>query len=139
MSDVIDFPDVKPSNEIWVCNCGCSTFELHGDGRAKCSNCGIYPDTSAGGWFDEVVDGPKRDRDADAPFRNRQGNNSVEFSRSLVNKAASDVDACVVVVINENGRVFSWSTAETQEQVQWAIDCLDTAKSLISTHLGDDE
>lgn len=53
MSDIVQFP--KPQLQIYICECGCSTFNLLSDGNVQCAACDLWkPDE--GGWFNQVSD-----------------------------------------------------------------------------------
>ena len=123
MSNVIAL--TKPLPRIWVCACGCSTFELFEDGEAKCAICGTQPET--GGWS---VPETKAEYDGD-PIKDVSGNGSVEFARARVRKLASQEDALLLIVASEDG-VTVWSAAETAEQRDWVRERISQAADIVS-------
>lgn len=114
---------------IWVCVCGCSTFELCSDATATCAACGNKPDPEEGGWFTP----PETDAtwEGDAPVRDISGNGSVEFARYQLSSYAAAPDAALIVVVQENGTRHAWANAETDEQVEWAERALAKAAQTI--------
>ena len=119
-------PLFKPDPKIWVCNCGCNTFLLQDDGAAICANCDEYCDI--GGWKvsshgDNEFDGTS--------FRDVQGNGSVDFAKSRLERLSKDDDAAIVVVVKENGTVHAWSPLETRDQMRWVRRRLYEAYTLI--------
>lgn len=112
---------------IWVCQCGCSTFELSNDGSAQCAFCRETRE-EGGGWF-------RKDHEpewmGDEPISDVQGNGSVEFAQRVVAKRALSDDAVALIVIRENGTIHVWSDLETDEQVDWTKRRIDDAKDLL--------
>lgn len=113
---------------IWICQCGCSTFELSNDGTAQCAFC-HHTRHEEGGWFRKEL---QPEWDGDAPVANIQGNGSVEFAQRVVAKRAVSPDAVALVVVRSEGTIHTWSNLETDEQVSWACRRLEDAKALIS-------
>lgn len=126
---VVNFP--SPTPVIWVCECGCSTFELHETGEAVCANCQCTSSASGGAWFEDITKGPARDPDAPPPIADVQGNGSVEFARGRIQQLAAQSDAVVLVVVRECGAVHTWSATETDEQIQWAKRKIAEGEALI--------
>jgi hypothetical protein len=114
MSEVVSLP-TRPE-VVWVCACGCSTFELMGDGAARCATCLSQTDAEQGGWH---APDSAPEWDGDAPVRDIQGNGSVEFARRRLTQLSSADDAVAVIVIREDGTLHAWSNVETQEQFSW--------------------
>jgi hypothetical protein len=127
MAEVIFFD--QPALKIWVCGCGCASFDLMSDGSAKCSLCGEW-DTEEGGWFRDVVDRPDVGDDVN-PVKDIHGNGSVDFARRRAQKVASDPDARLVVSACQEGAVTVWSNVESEDQRSWAIERLQQAIALI--------
>lgn len=111
--NVVTLPTTSPV--IWICWCGCSTFELHASGAAHCASCGIEV-VGAGGWYmpprDEVWDG-------DAPFQDVQGNGSTDFARRRIADQAQAEDVVALVVVRANGGVSTWGANSTPEDLPW--------------------
>ncbi|WP_212525860.1 hypothetical protein [Actibacterium sp. MT2.3-13A] len=128
MSEVVNF---VPPKVVWVCCCGCSTFELRGDGEAECANCGAFASADDGNWYDRIKGGQARDESADEPFKDIQGNGSVEFARARIARLAADCDAVAIVVVKDDGRLHAWYEASSEDQVQWTVGRLDEAKGLL--------
>jgi hypothetical protein len=111
---VVTFP-TKPRDEkmIWVCNCGCATFELNSDGSATCRNCREVSDR--GGWKvrepeDPTFDGPVSYADA--------GNDS-DFAERKIKREAQKANW--IICGTYEGRIMSWCEGfiETAEQEAW--------------------
>lgn len=116
-----------PERMIWICACGCSTFELSSDGTAQCAFC-HHTREADGGWLRQEME---PEWDGDAPVANVRGNGSVEFARRVTAKRAMADDAVTVVVIRNEGNIHVWSDLETDEQVAWAKRRLDDASRLL--------
>lgn len=139
MSKVLDLAAIRASNAtasaepvaptIWVCSCGCSTFELCSDASATCAACGNKPDSEEGGWFTP----PDTDAawEGDAPVRDVSGNGSVDFARHQLSEHAKAPDAVLIVVVKEDGTRHTWCSADTDEQVEWAERMLANAARMI--------
>ena len=101
---------------LWVCSCGCSTFELLDTGHARCAACAVCAPEEQGGWY-----APEDASEwvGDAPVRDVQGNGSVEFARRRVAQLAQEPDVVATIVVRSDGTVHSWSSAETAAQFSW--------------------
>lgn len=118
----------QPPRTIWICQCGCSTFELSNDGSAQCAFCHTTRD-EGGGWFRKDHE---PEWDGIDPISNVQGNGSVEFAQRVVAKRAHSDDAVLLLVVRKEGTIHTWSDLETKEQVEWVFRRMDDAKELIS-------
>lgn len=125
---VVSFPSA--TDVIWVCDCGCSTFRLVSDGTAECANCAAIVTGADGSWFSEIADAPMCDDDR-VPFKDVQGNNSVEFARARMSRLANDADMAAIVLVRDGGTIHAWFSAETDEQVDWTRRRLADASDLI--------
>lgn len=114
---------------IWVCACGCSTFELCSDATATCAACGHKPDPEEGGWF--TPPDTTNMWEGDTPVRDISGNGSVEFARYQLSNHAAAPDAALIVVVKEDGTRHAWCNSETDEQVEWAERALAKAAQTI--------
>jgi hypothetical protein len=114
MSEVIQLP---PAPEvIWVCGCGCSTFDLMGDGTARCAVCSRQTPYEQGGWHAPEA---ASTWNGDEPVRTVRGNNGTEFARRRVTQLSAAEDAIAIIVIREDGTLHTWSSIETSDQRSW--------------------
>lgn len=129
MSEVVKFGPKAPKDPmIWVCECGCSTFELLSDNTVRCPVCETVSPSPDGGWYAPDTDKTWEGKDPDeGPIRDISGNSSVEFARARLRKLASDDEAVGVCVFKADGSVHAWSMVETAEQLQWFREKLDIA------------
>ena len=125
MSDVIKLPSKQ--ERIWVCSCGCSTFELLEVGGARCSLCSTDVE-GAGTWFGTD---PAAGDAAEPPVRDVQGNGSVDFVRRHMQEKAKGDDCALMVLAFEDGSVSVWSPAESDDEKNWAYRRLSDACALI--------
>lgn len=116
--------EAEAEPRIWVCMCGCSTFELLSTSEVRCPVCLTTSEAPDGAWFAPETDG---EWDGEPPVRDISGNGSVEFVRHQLSKYAGEEDACAVVVMKRAGSVHAWSMVETAEQLQWFREKLDAA------------
>lgn len=110
---VIGFPKRKEPDAIWVCNCGCASFELHADGRATCRSC--YVLVQEGGW--KVRDEGDMDHAGAVTFAD--AGSEPTFAERKIKR---DVQAAHWIICGTyEGRVMSWSEGfiETPEQEEW--------------------
>ena len=129
--NVVSLPK-KPAL-MWVCGCGCATFELHGDGLARCALCMEVAEAEreGSGWFEGSLPEMAASFEGDSPMRDLHGNGSLEFARRLAAKRASYDDAIVNITVRSCGTIYAWSGAETEEQYAWVQEQLTTAKALL--------
>lgn len=137
MSDVVKFGPKAPKTPlIWVCTCGCSTFELLSDNTVRCPVCEIVSPSPDGGWYAPETDKMWEGKESDeAPIRDISGNGSVEFARARLRKYATDEDAMAICVFKEDGAVHTWSMVETAEQLEWLKRKLEVAYELTARKL----
>lgn len=117
---------------VWICNCGCSTFELRSDGAAACAACDTPQSVDGAGWSSWSAQSAKAEPET---FRDVQGNGSVEFARRRVAQMATDETAAVVVVVRRDGSISTWSEAETAAQSKWCRRRLKQAADLIASKI----
>ncbi len=116
---VVSFPKREEPDAIFVCNCGCASFELHADGRATCRACMSIADD--GGW--------KVRRDGDASFEGQHiysdGGNADDFAERRVKREATKADW--IIFGTYEGRIVSWSRefVDTPEREAWLRDHVD--------------
>lgn len=129
MADIKTFPtkeEPKPPR-VWVCNCGCSTFELLESGETKCALCYTISDHE-GGWYRYPSD---QEWAKDSPMRDIRGNDDVAFVKAVMKSRIDDESAALVVVLEKSGRLHTWSAAETKEHADWAIEELQRVGDLV--------
>ncbi len=127
---IISFPPKTTDRDlIWVCNCGCASFELRGDGSAVCRAC--ESDVSEpGAWWDSVKNGPT----TDATPEYQDGGNGPEFAERLAKRHAQDAD--ILIAIRQNGRVQTWARdLTTREQFEWLQRRVEDAMRLLESDL----
>jgi hypothetical protein len=112
MNDVIPFK--KPESLIYVCACGCATFELWNDLTATCSFCRKNPSEEVGGWTEagHVWAGDEYTRDV-------VGNTLPSFARRVVMKHAEAENAVAVLVVKDTGSSHFWGDVSTLKQLEW--------------------
>jgi len=147
MSKVVKFDPKKPkaantagTPKIWVCACGCSTFELLSTHMLHCPVCETVSASPDGGWYTLDTDKMWQGDTPDAtPIRDISGNGSVEFARARLRKYAADDDVAAILVFKEDGAVHAWSAVETREQLEWLKQKLDVAYELTTRNIADKE
>lgn len=141
MSEIIQLKGKKEPSppKIWVCLCGCSTFELLSTAEVRCPVCLLTSPAPDGGWTPdpEAADWQGKDEN-DAPIRDISGNGSIEFARHMLLNHAKDPEACAIIVFKLSGSVHAWSMAETQEQLEWLRQKLDIAYEISAKKLEDE-
>lgn len=116
---------------IWVCSCGCSTFELLSSGLIRCPVCQSRAEQPQGGWYAPDPEQLWQGDPETGPIRDISGNGSEEFARALIVSRASRSDAVGIVVMEREGAVRVWTEAETEEQIAWFRDKLEVAHDLV--------
>lgn len=123
--------DLKREKMIFICGCGCASFHLRKDGEAECCACDNIADANGQGWYNRTIDDPPRDPDLDKPLNDINGNGSVEFARHRISKMATNPEAALIIVIDNDGTVHAWSKVATEEQENWATEQVNQALDLI--------
>lgn len=131
MADVV--PLIQPEPLILICDCGCCTYMLQSDGTAVCAACKAPTDQDGAGWLAQAGSAQTR-HDIDEVYADVSGNGSVEFARQRVQQIASGDDVALIVVARDDGRTFTWSSANTDERADWAKRRLEQAGDLIASH-----
>jgi hypothetical protein len=111
---VVPFPSRKEEmRTIFVCNCGCASFELNGDGTATCRSCRAIPQD--GGWKVRGPDDPKFE--GDISFSD--AGNGGDFAERKIKRDAQKADW--IIAGTYEGRIMSWCEGfiETPEQEEW--------------------
>ncbi|MEL6310896.1 MAG: hypothetical protein AAFQ17_00790 [Pseudomonadota bacterium] len=130
---VVSFPTKANEQRIWVCGCGCSTFELLEDGSARCALCAAPVEPHPKGAWWTVPD--NAEEASEPPQKDIQGNGSVEFARRRLQQLAQDDDAVMLMVVRSDSSVSLWADAETNEQIEWSRRRLEDADGLLARWL----
>lgn len=112
---------------LWVCGCGCSTFELYDDGGHGCAACGM--EWREGSWYEVVpVAGEYRGE----PFRDVMGNGCLDFAWARVRRLCDGDDVAMVVVARSDGETSAWFGGDaTPERRKWFGRRLKDARSML--------
>ena len=127
MADVVNFP--AKQDRIWVCRCGCSTFNLLDGGRAECAACGSWDVHEGAGWSYDL--GGRHDEFDGQTFNDIHGNGSVEFARARMRRDALRDDVRMIVLGREDGSIACWFDVTTEEQREWALEKMADAKAML--------
>ncbi len=119
---------------LWVCQCGCSTFELLDTGDARCASCCEVSDGRGEGWYSVIADKGDRSAELGSPTRDVQGNGSVEFARRRLQHLSSGEDVCGIVVMRDDGAVHAWGMIETADHLSWFEKNLEIAGDLVRSY-----
>ena len=132
MDNVISFNQKRePAEMIWVCACGCSTFEVYQGGFARCALCGSNLEKDeCGGWYTPDAGS---DWVGDEPIKDISGNGDVDFARKLTIKRAGEPEVCALVVIKDDGTIHVWSDpmVDSTEQAEWVVRQIERARDLV--------
>lgn len=134
---VLEFP--ARECRLWICACGCSTFELWDDGIGYCASCGEPTDCDGGSWYSEIKCGPDRDPDAEQPVRETQGNGSIDFARHSALRRASDPDAVMIASADPDGSCSIWVNAATADQKEWFLKRLEQMTEMVRNIRADEQ
>ena len=113
MAEVVEFK--KPSPLIWVCECGCTTFQIFSDGNVTCAGCGAPHADEGSGWLDLPPENQHSGLDPDKTYRDVMGNGSVDFARQRLIRMAQSLENALIMVARYDGSISLWSDAETPE------------------------
>lgn len=127
MADIVHL--AAPKVRIWICDCGCSTFNLVSDGSAICANCEADHEGAGAGWLDRCESRQTRHAETEV-FSDLQGNGSIEFARRRIAHMAAGDDVAMIVIARDCGSISTWSKAETVEQDRWMRRKLKQAGNL---------
>ena len=112
---------------IWICECGCSTFELFEDGGHGCASCGL--EFHDGSWYEVVPDGGEYQGE---PFRDVMWNGCVDFARRRVKRLVEGDDVAMIVVAKSGGEVSAWFGGDaTDERKAWFGRRLSDARTML--------
>lgn len=130
----------KKEPMIWVCDCGCSTFYLPEASPPRCANCDSSAESGQGsGWIDCL---PQREanKTADQLFSGVGAlRHDTNFPRRRILRRLAEETSALVVVGFESGEVSLWSSAETEQQAEWAKSRLALAISMIDATVYDEK
>jgi hypothetical protein len=136
MGEVINIRSEEESELIWVCQCGCSTFELLSSQELRCANCELMSTFETAAWDNYWDKGEMRADDAAPRFSDVQGCGSVDFARARLNRIASQSDVALLVVATEDGSVSVWSSDRGEDHLAWAEERIDIAHALLGNRIG---
>jgi hypothetical protein len=98
---IVQFPP-KEDPMVWVCECGCATFQLLSTSEIRCASCEKVSNTE-GNW---AVDHDAEVTDAQ-PFRCISVG-SVDFARERTLRKAADPGSLLIASISSQGRLTTW-------------------------------
>ena len=122
---VVKFPTQKNEDAMWVCSCGCATFELNADGTATCRGCRTVPEE--GGWKVRKDDDPT----FDYPHSFIDGGNGAGFAERKIKREAQAAEW--IICGTWAGRITAWADGfiETPEQESWLRNAVETGLTQI--------
>ncbi len=129
MTKIVDFPKEKTEEKllIWVCNCGCVTFELFSDGSAICANCGAV--SGNGGW-NPPENASEHNGEVISVVRGNGPDEPDDFTRALVARRMADPKCVFSTALLEDGTISVWSSydysgpGKVQESIDTALALL---------------
>ena len=127
----------KPEPRVWICACGCSSFELFSDGTVRCAACQGLHDNYVAGWLTRCGD-RETAIDETETFSSVGGNGSMDFARRRIAQIAQDDSTVLLVVARRDGHVSTWAVADTDEQFDWVRERLSQAADLIARSTSED-
>lgn len=127
MSNVVE---LRPDT-VWVCNCGCYTSYVHGDGRIECAACGVT--CSESGAFQVPSWNTERD-----------GKKSSTETHQIIDMGTSDAarrrfarrmeheDVVAAIILWESGKVSTHGVQfESRPQRGWLRRRLEEARQTL--------
>ena len=113
MAEIVEFPQAE--DLIWRCDCGCATSYLYKDGRTVCASCDAESDL---GHWTPPLDLTPEELDEDVTVVRDLPAAAFQSRRLEQEIKAPDVKG--VMVIHDNGRVFTWAVPpENEKEVRW--------------------
>lgn len=138
---VINFPGNQPpkdedSDLIWVCRCGCQSFNLYSNGQTECCNCKqMSTGADSAEWMKLKPEVTGEEKEAPETLTNVI---QVQHSNAALQQVVGGLDdqnCSFVVVSRANGIVSTWKAQEFDKHdcsVWWLDDQLAVArKSLL--------
>lgn len=119
MSVVPFSPKPAPPKAIFVCNCGCASFELASTGEAICRNCQSIAGDD-GGWLENLPTSSVLYEGDGVAFSD--GGNCSDFAERKAKRDASSADW--LIFGSYKGRVQAWchEFIDTPEREKWLSD-----------------
>lgn len=131
MGEIVGLPVRKPEQIVWVCACGCRTFELHADGTAMCANCERVASPGSD-WYRELPPPVAEPREVDPDARAVVAMNSSDSALGRIVRKMNEDTTSVVIVIHDDGALNTWSRGiDTPEQLDWLDRRLAAARKLV--------
>lgn len=134
--NVIQFGKREPAPSqdrvVWRCNCGCLTFFIRADQEVECAQCGVIS-ADCGDWRARSPEEPDGDvaEVALGDVKVTDLNSSENAIRRVVKKIDPG-NLIALVVLNADGSISTWGSADTEEQGQWMLDQLLAAHDLMA-------
>jgi len=139
MSNVI--PLSTRDMQVWVCKCGCYSFELREDGKAVCNACHAEPNNNDGlGWWR-----PKQDDDKQVDKNMRPVSSTLSnvenYSRyRMEHEIVADQTVSWVAYGRDDGSVQTWKKHPQEDgspdRNRWILRRLkDAARLLLDQNL----
>lgn len=132
MSDIIDLKAVRESignvqdePQVWVCGCGCRTFELWSDHTERCALCAAIVTGHEGGWY-KLTESDAR-WEGGSPAVNVNVNNCVHFVRHQLAEKSLDDNICAIVLVDDDARISTWTNITSPHQMKWLLGLLEEA------------
>ena len=131
---IVNFPPRPPAADnaaIWVCKCGCSSFELHSDGSVECCNCSLAGENAE--WMRRKPEVPANPPEIAFSERRITRFNTGAGALQRVLRNVNDRDTSFVIAAGRNGTVATWNSEEflTSDAVWWLDEQLSVGRSLL--------
>jgi hypothetical protein len=124
---------------IYVCSCGCRTFNLYADGNIVCSYCDGELGPGAGdpeGWRRCLQPPPPVvEKDDGGTLNEHQLPDSTLARRSVmkkINQWADSGNLVMVYAYHENGAGSGWMDISSDEQKEWMLDKLQDVVKFVT-------
>lgn len=121
-------PETVPEPMLWVCECGCCSFELLSDETAICALC--RKPTDSGGWARPETEDLWEGKE---PVREVSGNGDPDFAKLVMSRRIMDQNVLLVALVREDGLVSTWTCAEGPAQVEWVLEKLQRVELILKT------
>jgi hypothetical protein len=97
------------SRTLWICSCGCSSFQLRADGWAECARCeAVQNGVSQGEWFERLRCVPDEvEPQPDNSEKIVRFNTSEAALAHVLSRATPSV-AAFVIVLHRDGSISCW-------------------------------
>jgi hypothetical protein len=115
-------------DRVWVCQCGCTSFQLEESGDIECCGCGTK--STHGWWRDRPPEGGPPPEDRNTYTAARVG---TDLALRRVQRRAQEDDVAILAVIKSTGAIHTWADIETDDEAQtgWAWKRLNDVINMI--------